>query len=619
MSKRHIPVPFIKAISTAPTSSTLVDSGPIPLLVVASTTIAQFDIVYENGRSTTIPNLIRVTPADADAAASIRPPLYVALSAGVADKVLEVSPGPIQIPLDTSAGAVGDLVYASNTAGGKSLSAGTISQPIGKVSKVGTVVNGGSFTFLGSMASVSSAGASLSWPDGTAAAPGLPKASDPDTGFYGLAANNIGVALGGVASLGMGTSAPSIAAATDTAGAAFYARAPSGGASPTAARNGGRFDLAAGNGSAGATTVAAGAGGLYVSASGNGGDSSGTGAGGAGGTHNTTAGSGGAKTGTGAAAGGAGGSVTRSAGVGGATASTSTGAGGAGGAFSDTAGDGGAATGAGSTGNGGTGGGFTRLAGVGGTTIGGTSGAGGAISDASGAGAASAGAVAAGIGGAFTSASGAGGANTGGATGQAGGAAGAYNITGGAGGATNSTGAHAGGAGAKITITSGAGGNATAGTGNGGAGGDIDLVPGAGGTSAGGTAGVKGQVKVNGVALMIDVTGEYVAASVDKRIFTANRAYRVIGIRGTPDVAGTDGGAVTAVVRKVTSGTAITAGQALHTGSYDLKGTVNTVQSLTLTSTDADLLLAAGDSIAIDFTGTLTDATGVISVGLLPV
>ena len=74
-----------------------------------------------------------------------------------------------------------------------------------------------------------------------------------------------------------------------------------------------------------------------------------------------------------------------------------------------------------------------------------------------------------------------------------------------------------------------------------------------------------------------------------------------------------------AEIRKVTSGTAITAGQLLHTGTYNLKGTANTVQSLTLSSTDADLLLAAGDSIAIDFTGTLTDATGVVSVGLLPV
>lgn len=548
MARRHIPSQHIKAASTAPVSSTgPVDSGPVPLLAVASTTIAQFDIVYENGRSATNPAAIRVTPADADAAASIRPPLYVALSGGVADRTLEVSTGPIQIPMDTSTAAVGDIVYASNTAGGKSLTAGTIAQPIGKVSKVATLANGGTFTFLGSMASVSAAGTSLAWPDGTAAAPGLPKASDPDTGLYGLAANQMGLAFGGVAGVGLGASLPTLAAATDTAGASFYVKVPSAGASATAARAGGTSYTYGGDGSAGSATIAGGTGGGIV----------------------TVAGAGGAKAGTGAAAGGAGGPQYRTSGAGGDTASTSTGAAGAGGAILDTCGAGGAATGAGSTGNGGAGGSYAWAGGNGGASVGGTGGAGSSCT-----------------------------------------------ATAGTGGAS-STGA--GGAGGSYTWTAGAGGAATAGTGNGGAGGGFNFVCGAGGTSAGGTAGAKGQFKIEGVALMIDASTEYVAASVDKRFFTANRAYRVVAIRGTVTVAGTDGGAVTAEIRKVTSGTAITSGQLLHTGTYNLKGTADTVQSLTLSSTDADLLLAAGDSIAIDFTGTLTDATGVVSVGLLPV
>lgn len=117
---------------------------------------------------------------------------------------------------------------------------------------------------------------------------------------------------------------------------------------------------------------------------------------------------------------------------------------------------------------------------------------------------------------------------------------------------------------------------------------------------------------------VFQATGEYIATSVDKTIFIAQRKVRVVRIVGRPTVAGTDGSAVTAEVRKVASGTAITSGTLLHSGTYDLKGTVNTNQVLTLSTTSADLNLDAGDSIAIDFTGTLTAATGVISVGLCP-
>ena len=111
---------------------------------------------------------------------------------------------------------------------------------------------------------------------------------------------------------------------------------------------------------------------------------------------------------------------------------------------------------------------------------------------------------------------------------------------------------------------------------------------------------------------------EYLAASVDKAFFIAPRAMRVKRILGRVEVAGTDAGAVTAVIRKVPSGTAITSGTALHSGSFNLKGTAATNQELTLSTTSSDLDLAAGDALAIDFTGTLTSATGTISVALAP-
>ena len=116
----------------------------------------------------------------------------------------------------------------------------------------------------------------------------------------------------------------------------------------------------------------------------------------------------------------------------------------------------------------------------------------------------------------------------------------------------------------------------------------------------------------------IPVSIEYTASSVDKTSFVADRAMRVIGIRGRVEAAGTDAGAVTAAVKKAASGTAIASGTALHSGTFNLKGTAATNQTLTLSTTTTDLDLAAGDSIGVDFTGTLTAATGVITVFLAP-
>ena len=118
---------------------------------------------------------------------------------------------------------------------------------------------------------------------------------------------------------------------------------------------------------------------------------------------------------------------------------------------------------------------------------------------------------------------------------------------------------------------------------------------------------------------MVFETGEWIATSVDKVFFTATRKYRARGLTARVTVAGTDAGAVTAVVRKVASGTAIGSGTLLHTGTINLKGTADTNQVLTLSTTAADLELAAGDSLVLDFTGVLTGATGAVTANLIPV
>lgn len=115
----------------------------------------------------------------------------------------------------------------------------------------------------------------------------------------------------------------------------------------------------------------------------------------------------------------------------------------------------------------------------------------------------------------------------------------------------------------------------------------------------------------------VPVTISYTASTVDSCFFTADRRYVVQAIRGRVDVAGT-GGACTAVIRKVASGTALTSGTALHSGSYNLVGTAATAQALTLSTTASDLIIEAGSSLAYDLTGTATSAVGSITVFLAP-
>lgn len=115
----------------------------------------------------------------------------------------------------------------------------------------------------------------------------------------------------------------------------------------------------------------------------------------------------------------------------------------------------------------------------------------------------------------------------------------------------------------------------------------------------------------------VPVSFTYNVPAADLSFFVADRPYRVVGVRGAVDVAGT-GGACTAQIRKVPSGTALASGTVLHSGTFNLVGTASTSQTLTVSTTAADLVIAAGDRIAFDLTGTATSATGVITVSLAP-
>ncbi len=139
----------------------------------------------------------------------------------------------------------------------------------------------------------------------------------------------------------------------------------------------------------------------------------------------------------------------------------------------------------------------------------------------------------------------------------------------------------------------------------------INIVP-----SSDGSAGLGGQD--GGAGEFLNVNIPYNASSVDLVAFVATRSYIVKAITWRVEVAGTDGSAVTAVVKKAASGTAIASGTALHSSTANLKGTAATNQALTLSTTATDLQIPAGTAIGIDFTGTLTSATGVVTIGLVP-
>ena len=185
----------------------------------------------------------------------------------------------------------------------------------------------------------------------TAAAPAVAFTGDATSGVYRVSAGVLAFALGGVAGPAIGSaSAPTHAAATDTAGADVYLVAPAAGGTATTAKAGAALILNSGAGSVGSAAVAGGPGGVSTSAGG----------------------VGGAKGGVGTAAGGAGGARNSTGGAGGATASAGTDAGGAGGTSNVTGGAGGNATAG--TGNGGAGGPVALTPGAGGTTTGGTAG-----------------------------------------------------------------------------------------------------------------------------------------------------------------------------------------------------------------------------------------------------
>jgi hypothetical protein len=270
-----------------------------------------------------------------------------------------------------------------------------------------------------------------------------------------------------------------------------------------------------------------------------------------------------------------------------------------GGTGGTTSGTGGAATATGGTGTGtGTGGAVTLTGGTSGT---GATGNGGAANL---------------VGGAAASVNGTGGAAviTGG-LGTGTGAGGAITVTSGAAGATGvagainiAVGAATAGNGSALTLTGGNGAGSTN------SGGNVNIIPGAAVST-----GTPGEFQINSsTAGCIPVSFNYTSALVTQSVFTASRAFRVKSIIGRVRVAGS-GGACTIQFFKAPSATAIGSGTALDNSStFNIAGSADTNQTITLSSTVATVTLAAGDSIGYVLTGTATSAVGSVTITLVP-
>lgn len=107
------------------------------------------------------------------------------------------------------------------------------------------------------------------------------------------------------------------------------------------------------------------------------------------------------------------------------------------------------------------------------------------------------------------------------------------------------------------------------------------------------------------------------AAATDTVFFIATRACRIVAISEVHAVAA--GGSSTLQVVKDTSTSAPGAGTDLLSTGFNLNATANTVQTGALSTTAANLSLAAGDRLAVDFADAIQSSTGVVvTVELAP-
>lgn len=118
----------------------------------------------------------------------------------------------------------------------------------------------------------------------------------------------------------------------------------------------------------------------------------------------------------------------------------------------------------------------------------------------------------------------------------------------------------------------------------------------------------------------IVVTDIQASTIANKVIFVAPVKCMVVSFKEVHGTAGNHASAVTGSIERLQGTEASTEGDNLCTAEVNLKGTANTVQTGTLTTTVATKTLAAGDRLAFLLTGdSQTLATMIVTVQLRPV
>ena len=110
----------------------------------------------------------------------------------------------------------------------------------------------------------------------------------------------------------------------------------------------------------------------------------------------------------------------------------------------------------------------------------------------------------------------------------------------------------------------------------------------------------------------------------DVSLFIADTDYELLSVSEVHEVLGTDGSAVTLDIKKCTTTQAAASGTTMLASTFNLKATVQTVVTKNksnggLSATAANVRLAAGNRLALDFSGTMTAVAGVcVNVVLYP-
>lgn len=108
------------------------------------------------------------------------------------------------------------------------------------------------------------------------------------------------------------------------------------------------------------------------------------------------------------------------------------------------------------------------------------------------------------------------------------------------------------------------------------------------------------------------VNFKYDANTVTQAAVIIEFPCRLVAIRGRPRVAGS-GGACTLSFYKCASTIAAASGTLQHAGTYDIAGTADANQTLTMVANTDSRAFVAGDSLNVVLSGTPTSAVGVIT------